>query len=70
LEGREFSETFNLSGLKGRERFKAFLCTMPLVPGNGTVDLEDCCGKHIEVMAIARQAGRTERIEIIHYLLR
>lgn len=69
LVGREFSETFNLAGRKGKERFKAFLFAMPLTPEEGQVILDECRGISIEVMALSRCTGRTTRLEIIHHLL-
>ena len=69
LEGQEFSETFNLSKRSGKERLKAFVFAMALVPEDGKVNFENCPGKSIEVMAISRTTGRLKRIEILHYLL-
>ena len=69
LAGRDFSETFNLTKRKGKERFKDFLFAVPLEVDDGVVDLEGCVGRHVEVMALQKPAGQSSRIEIIHHLL-
>ena len=69
LAGREFSETFDLTEHKGRERFKDFLFAMLLEMQDQDVDLHGCVGKRVEVMAVQRSAGQSSRVEIIHHLL-
>ena len=69
LKGREFSETFNLCRQKGKERLKDFLFSLPFELGTRIVDLDDCLGKCIEVMAVERPAGTCSRVEILHHLL-
>lgn len=69
LMGPKFSETFNLSRQKGKEKLKDFLYSLPLEGENGIVDLDDCLGMTIEVMAVQRPAGQSSRVEILHHLL-
>lgn len=69
LAGREFSETFDISGHIGNERFKAFLSAMPIIPQDGVVHLDVCRGRSIDVMAVMQTAGQTKHIRIIHHLL-
>jgi len=69
LAGREFSETFNFSGGKGKERLKGFLFAIPVEAKSETVDLDACLGRTIKVIALRRPARQTERLEIIHHLL-
>ena len=69
LAGWEFSETFNLTRRKGKERFKGFVFALSLCTENGEVDLDGCIGACLDVMALRRTMGQSSRIEIIHHML-